>query len=135
MASLFEQAGILSSVPWTTFAMRAVGLSASGGTIAILLEPWDEHVAESLAAWRRAAGAQSVALQGYGDGRYCFHMTIAYTLFPFGLSVEVVEAQKQLEEGVNRALENLGPVTVRSPHLCHFSGMDAFHPITLSPPM
>ena len=50
-----EAAGVLPSVPWTSFAMRAVGLDAAARTVE--LEPWDDAVAESLDRWRAAVAA------------------------------------------------------------------------------
>lgn len=146
LAGRLEQAGVLSSVPWTSFAMRAVSITAAR---TIELEPWNEDVAVALERWRSTVAAQSAALGGNGDGPivrsvqqwkasrprrgYRFHMTIAYVLVPLSKSVEALEAQQQLMGRIQPMLDNLGPVIVQAPHFCHFSSMSAFHPITLSP--
>ena len=137
-----ERAGVLSSVPWTTFAMRAVGLDDTARTVE--LEPWDEQVAAALDSWReqvaRCTGTYKAPLvrsvarwkAEKPRGHYRFHMTIAYVTFPLGRSNETSEALQRIVGCATPMLQSLGPVICRAPHLCHFSSMAAFHPVTLT---
>ena len=137
-----ERAGVLSSVPWTTFAMRAVGLDDTARTVE--LEPWDEQVAAALDSWReqvaRCTGTYKAPLvrsvarwkAEKPRGHYRFHMTIAYVIFPLGRSNETSEALQRIVGCATPMLQSLGPVICRAPHLCHFSSMAAFHPVTLT---
>ena len=140
MALRLESAGVLQSVPWLTFAMRAVEIRTSP-IVSIELEPWDENVARALEAWRatvaqctgahNAPVARSVS-QSWVRGQYGLHMTIAYTIFPVGDSVEAREARERICSIVTPMIQSLGPIICTAPHLCHFTSMAAFHPVTMT---
>ena len=132
MALRLERAGVLQSVPWTSFAMRAVGLDAAANTV--VLEPWDDEVAIAIENWRarvaectgttNAPIVRSVEQWNASEPRvraYCFHMTIAYVIFPLGCSMEASEAQRRLASSATAMLRSLGPIILRTgmPHFCH----------------
>ena len=144
MALKLERGGVLQSLPWTTFAMRAVGIDHPGHWF-IELEPWDETVGAAIDSWRERVAActgrhaaptvRSVTTWKQNNmprGQYRFHMTIAYGICPTGCSVEATEARQRVVAGANAMLRSLGPVVLSSPQLCHFVSMAAFHPVTLS---
>ena len=142
IAHRLERGGILQSVPWTTFAMRAVGVDHHVHTIQ--LEPWDDAVGAALDCWRErvaeltcrqnAPTVRSIEQFRAGRARGCygFHMTIAYIIFPGGGCVEAEEARERLRTTSNEAIRSLGPIIVSAPHFCHFESMAAFHPVTLA---
>lgn len=142
MALKCKRGGVLQSVPWTTFAMRAVCIDDRGTSIE--LEPWDETVAAAIDSWRERVAActgrhaaptvRSIATwkELKTRGQYRFHMTVAYVICPLGCSVEADAARKRVVVDANTLLRSLGPVVVSAPHLCHFASMAAFHPVTLS---
>ena len=141
-----ERGGVLQSVPWTSFAMRAVCIDERGTSIE--MEPWDETVGAAIDAWRERVAActgqhaaptvRSVATwkQLKLRGQYRFHMTVAYVICPLGCSVEATEARQRVVAGANALLRST-PCCARSapsscPRRCHFASMAAFHPVTLS---
>tara|TARA_B110001452_G_scaffold142614_1_gene118619 strand:- start:3 stop:1334 length:1332 start_codon:yes stop_codon:yes gene_type:complete len=121
-----ERGGVLQSVPWTSFAMRAVCIDERGTSIE--MEPWDETVGAAIDAWRERVAActgqhaaptvRSVATwkQLKPRGQYRFHMTVAYVICPLGCSVEATEARQRVVAGANALLRSLGPVVVSAPH-------------------
>jgi hypothetical protein len=143
MALQLEAAGVLPSVPWTVFAMRAVGVSDGGHSME--LEPWDETVAVALEAWRERVSActrgtlrpivRSVAAWKAAKKKkektksYRFHMTYAYNTRRKGNEAEM--AKQRLIAYGNHMCKSLGPVMCRAPHLCYFNSMAAYHPVEL----
>ena len=141
MARRLEAAGVLPSVPWTVFAMRAVGVSDGGNSME--LEPWDEAVAVALEAWRERVSectpgtnddiVRSVA-QWKADGKpksYRFHMTFAYNTRPMDGSNEAKKARRRLVAHGTAMCKSLGPVMCCEPHLCLFKDMAAYYPVEL----
>lgn len=145
VAHRLERAGVLQSVPWTSFAMRVVGVNDLVNTVE--LEPWDDEVASAIECWRQrvveclkdltetknAPIVRSVAQwkANKPKGHYRFHMAIAYVLFPVDQSIEALEARQRIFEGAREMMRSLGPVICRAPSLCHFSSMAAFHAVEL----
>jgi len=150
IALRLEQAGIMQSVPWTTFAMRAVGLDDLARSVELV--PWDDSVCVALEAWRKVIAESTIAFgtnqaepiacevrpangesgPRWAPGHYRFHMTVAYENFPIGKSKEAWEAVARIRDQAAAAFRDLGPLMVCAPYLCHFASMAAFHPVTLA---
>ena len=149
----FARARALShpqSVPWTTFAMRVVGLDDQARSVELV--PWDDSVCDAIDSWRAAVAAATASLGTHGfapvarevdtacgqggrrweSGHYRCHMTVAYPNFPVGESEEAWAAFERIRREAAAAFRQLGPVVVGAPHLCHFDSMAAFRPITIA---